>query len=517
MIRLVDSTLRDGGYINDWNFGEEAIRSICKKIGQAGIEALEVGFVKGDNFSKDRTVFPDTECMKDLIAPKNKNLTYVGMLDMSAPVPMERLKPYDGKSFDALRVIFKKNKIDLGYEYCQKVQELGYKLFVQLVGTDNYSDEEFIAVIQKFNTIKPDAVYIVDSFGMIKRKQFLRLVYLADNNLADGIALGYHSHNNLQQAFGNAEALAELNLRRDIYIDACVFGMGRGAGNLNLELFAEYMNENFGRNYRIEPILEIADEYLADIYRQRSWGYSLPFYLSASNECHPNYAIYYGDKNALTVKAFHELLQSMPLEDRRNYSKEKAEKYYLEYQKNFIDDKDAVSRLEQEFKGREILLLAPGGSLRRLHENILAFIDEKKPLVVALNFMPEGFPVDYIFSGNMRRYCHLEKIAGCKKIITSNMKESQSYDFMLNYASYISAYPDIVDNAGLMFLRILLHIGCSHVSVAGMDGYEKKMNYYDANLNFNFDDIDNRNALIGKELTKIRKGINVDFLTPTLY
>lgn len=517
MIRLVDSTLRDGGYINNWNFGEEAIRSICKKIGQAGIEAIEVGFVKGDSFSQDRTMFPDTECVKNLLAPKNKNLLYVGMLDMSAPVPMEKLTPCDGKSFDALRVIFKKNKIKEGYEYCQKVQELGYKLFVQLVGTDNYSDEEFIDVIKKFNAIQPDAVYIVDSFGMIKRKHFLRLVYLADNNLAEGIALGYHSHNNLQQAFGNAEALAELNLRRDIYIDACVFGMGRGAGNLNLELFAEYMNENFGRNYRIEPILEIADEYLTEIYRQRSWGYSLPFYLSASNQCHPNYAIYYGDKNALTVKAFHELLQSMPLEDRRNYTKEKAEKYYLEYQKNYIDDKETISRLEKEFGGREVLLLAPGGSIRRQKDEILALIEEKRPIVIALNFMPKGFPVDFIFSGNMRRYCHLEKVEGCRKIITSNMKEAKEYDFMLNYASYISSYPDIVDNAGLMFLRILLHIGCSHVKVAGMDGYEKKMNYFDANLNYDFGDIDNRNALIAEELKKIGKGIEVEFLTTTLY
>ncbi len=91
---------------------------------------------------------------------------------------------------------------------------------------------------------------------------------------------------------GNAEALVEMNLKRDICIDACVFGMGRGAGNLNLELFAEYMNENYDTEYRVEPMLEIMDEYLNDIYREKSWGYSLPLYLSASTGCHPNYAIY---------------------------------------------------------------------------------------------------------------------------------------------------------------------------------------------------------------------------------
>ena len=65
------------------------------------------------------------------------------------------------------------------------------------------------------------------------------MVYLADHNLADGIALAYHAHNNLQQAFGNSESLVEMNLKRDLIIGACIVGMGRGAGNLNLELFAE--------------------------------------------------------------------------------------------------------------------------------------------------------------------------------------------------------------------------------------------------------------------------------------
>ena len=81
--------------------------------------------------------------------------------------------------------------------------------------------------------------------------------------------LAYHAHNNLQQAFGNAEALVEMNLKRDLIIDACVFGMGRGAGNLNLELFAEYMNENYDTHYKIEPMLEIMDEYLNDIYKNK--------------------------------------------------------------------------------------------------------------------------------------------------------------------------------------------------------------------------------------------------------
>jgi 4-hydroxy 2-oxovalerate aldolase len=204
----------------------------------------------------------------------------------------------------------------------------------------------------------PDAMAIVDTFGLIKKKQFLRLVYLADNNMAPGIALCYHGHNNLQQAFGNAESLVELNLKRDVCIDACVFGMGRGAGNLNLELIAEYLNENYDTEYRIEPMLQIMDEYLKEFYTSKFWGYSLPLYLSASCHCHPNYAIYLEEKNSLPVKSFNELLNNIPDCDKASFSKEKAEKYYREYQENYIDDKKTVDSLSEAFGDKDILILA---------------------------------------------------------------------------------------------------------------------------------------------------------------
>lgn len=132
--------------------------------------------------------------------------------------------------------------------------------------------------------------------------------------------------------------------------------MGRGAGNLNLELFAEYMNENYGAGYRIEPMLEILDEYLNDIYKERFWGYSLPLYLSATHGCHPNYAIYLAEKDSLTVKSFHELLKSLPPEEKRNFTKERAENAYRNYQESFFDDRDTLKKLTDEIGGRDVLL-----------------------------------------------------------------------------------------------------------------------------------------------------------------
>lgn len=519
-VYLLDCTLRDGGYVNDWQFGEDAIRGFGRKIAQTGIEMFEVGFLKGDSFDKDRAVFPDLDTLSAMIQPKSPNLVYVGMIDMSDPLPLDRIPLYDGSSVDMIRVIFKKDKMDAAYEYCKCIRKLGYNIFVNFVGTDRYSDKEFIEGIERFNTLQPFAMAIVDTFGVIKRKQFLRLVYLADHNMEQDIALCYHAHNNLQQAFGNAEALVEMNLQRDLCIDACVFGMGRGAGNLNLELFAEYMNENYDTKYRIEPMLEIMDEYLNNIYQQRFWGYSLPFYLSASTGCHPNYAIYFARKDSLPVKAFNELLTGIPDTEKAKFSKENAERYYREFQENYIDDKENLERLSGEMAGREVLLLAPGSTLNKYKDVIKNFIKEHNPIVIALNFVGTEFHPTYIFSSNMRRYIKIQGKTEVKCITTSNMKDCKKTDYVINFSSYASKEPEILDNSGVMAIKLLIALGIKKTYIAGMDGYshDDEMNYYDHKLEYDFSDVEDlRNYLISKEMHEANKVMKLEFLTPTVY
>ncbi len=520
-VYLLDCTLRDGGYVNDWHFGEKAIYNIGKKIVLSGIEYFEIGFVRDCVYDKDYSIFNGNESVIDMITPKNPTTKYVGMIDMGKPLDLDKLGRKSVDGFDVFRVIFKKNKIDETYDYIEKLIALGYEVFAQAVGTDGYTDKEFIELIEKFNQLSIAAFYIVDSFGVIKRKDFLRLVQMADNNLKQDTMLGYHSHNNMQQALGNASAMAEFNFTRDIILDACVFGMGRGAGNLNLELFAEYMNENFGKQYRIEPMLEIIDEYLNDIYRENFWGYSLPLYLSASNGCHPNYAIYFSSKGTLTVKSYNEILKSIPAADKADFSEEKAEYFYRQYQENFIDDKEVIEILKNDLVGKSILVLGPGKSLLTEKEKVNDYIKQHHSLVIALNFIPQDIPCDYVFSSHMRRYKNIENAVGIKKIITSNLRETEKFDYMLNFASYAAETPEIMENSGVMCLNWLCSMGVKEVALAGLDGYDlnSRGNYFNSGLEYDFtpEMMRRRNDLIFDELSKIKSKMNVLHLTESVY
>ena len=170
---------------------------------------------------------------------------------------------------------------------------------------------------------------------------FQRLLFLADHNLSQDILLGYHTHDNLQQAYENARYLTETTLMHDIVVDASVHGIGKGAGNLSMELFASYLNTHCDKSYDIKRFLEIIDEDLKSVSPKKGWGYSLPFYLSAKYRWHPNYASYFADKGSLSYQSMEQLLASLPDNIKISFSKETAEYYYREFtrrKKNLSND-----------------------------------------------------------------------------------------------------------------------------------------------------------------------------------
>lgn len=62
-ISLLDCTLRDGGYVNDWNFGRETMICIFERLVSAGVDIIEVGFLDERRpFDINRSIQPDTDC-----------------------------------------------------------------------------------------------------------------------------------------------------------------------------------------------------------------------------------------------------------------------------------------------------------------------------------------------------------------------------------------------------------------------------------------------------------------------
>lgn len=316
-IKLLDCTLRDGGYVNDWSFKRQNIRKIISSLAEAKIDIIECGFLSNKNeYNEERSVFDTIDRTADFLPEDRGKTKYVCMINYGE-YEAKDIPQCTGKSVDGIRVAFHKGDLEGAVSLCNEISKKGYLVFMQPMVTNNYSDIELLNLIEKVNQMEVYAFYIVDSFGVMKQSDLLRRFYIIDNNLREDIIIGYHAHNNLQMAYSNAQSFISTRSKRSRIVDSSVFGMGRGAGNLNSELFAEYLNENHGKSYKIYPLLDIIDSILNKIYIDHYWGYSLPHFLSATFNCHPNYATYLSEKNALTVKSISDILNQIS-DDKKN-------------------------------------------------------------------------------------------------------------------------------------------------------------------------------------------------------
>jgi 4-hydroxy 2-oxovalerate aldolase len=526
MIQILDCTLRDGGYVNDFRFGKKNISSIISKLGESNIEMIECGFLSDMvKYDEDKTFFSSTNQIRDIIGVKKKNILYIGMIALGEKeIAEDKIPFYDNTSIDAIRITFHKNEVNRGILLCSQLKEKGYKIFMQPIGTSSYSDEELIGLIKKINKINPYAFAIVDTLGTMYQNDLMHLFYLFDHNLNKDIVIGFHSHNNLQLSFSNAQTLMQIYTGRNIVIDTSVFGMGRGAGNLCTELLTQYINENVERRYNVIPLLEIIDDYLSPVFSKTPWGYSVPYYLSATHNCHPNYASHLLNKQTVSVKIIDRLLKQLPGNERAVYNKVLIENIYIAYQNRTVNDTKVLTQLAERFKDRSILVIAPGRSIVEEQNVIENFINDTKPVIISVNFGYTNIKTDYIFISNAKRYetfCN-DNNEFTDLILTSNIQTgAKEYNFVVNYAGLLNDNPSISDNAGMMLLKLLVHLNVNKIYLAGFDGFSenKSINYFSNEMvnNVDFEELSVKNQSIKAYIDNLKQQTNIQFITKSVY
>lgn len=326
---LLDCTLRDGGYVNDWAFGHDTMVQMFEHLVRAGTDIIEIGFLDERRpFDRHRSIMPDTDSAdRFLQGLDRRSAMVVGMIDYGT-CSLEHIKPRRETLLDGIRVIFKKHLMYPAMQFCGELKRRGYQVFAQLVSVTSYSDAEMSALIRLANTVQPFAVSMVDTYGLMHPESLLHDFRLLDGGLAPDICLGFHAHNNLQMGYANCIAMLSNQTERPLIVDGTVHGMGKSAGNAPLELLMMHLNRVHDGHYDINPVLELIQDTLPQFYQPPTWGYSLPYYLSALHECHPNYVAYLMDKQDLSVCAVNEILGQITGERKLLYDRFYAERLY---------------------------------------------------------------------------------------------------------------------------------------------------------------------------------------------
>lgn len=525
-ISILDCTLRDGGYVNDFAFGEFVIHDIIAKLSKSSIDIIECGFLKTGADDYDCSLFGSIEAITNAIGKKNPNLMYVAMVQYGA-ISINEISDCTLESVDGIRLTFHEHEIEPAFIMGRQLMDKGYKVFMQPVGTTTYTDDSLLSLIYKINSLNPFAFYMVDTLGTMYKKDLLKMFDLVDKNLNKNVNVGFHSHNNLQMSFANAQELMEVDTDRNIIVDASLYGMGRGAGNLNTELVAQYVNDNFTLKYDCLQILELIDEYIKPLNIKYKWGYDAAYYISSATGCHPNYAFFLLNKQTMRVQDIYALLNRLDVNKRALFDKDYIGEEYIKYMSHTVDDAMVLQQFSDVIGDKKVLLLAPGKTLRNSTMKINEIISKGDYYVVSVNFIPADIKTNAMFISNMKRFKNTRELySRCsddfKIIATSNITVgSNDRISVLNYSSYINEEQCISDNAGLMCINFLKKIGVTNLLLAGFDGFSEKIddNFYDTKLNNTVDAerYRNMNVATKNKLQQISTQMSISFLTDSFY
>ena len=289
-ITLLDCTLRDGGYVNNWDFGRENMVKIISGLTKAGIDQIEIGFLVDEKFDIDRSKFESVDQAEKLISESSSKSEYVMMIRPDW-YSINKLKKSD--KIENLRFAFHHKDFDLALDYADKAKNLGYKVFMNPVNITGYTLDEVNIMSEKLSNFNPSGVSIVDTFGSMQEKDLLELHDIFDRNLDKSISLGVHLHENLSLTLSLAQKFLNIrNSKRDVIIDSSILGMGRIPGNLPTELIINVLNKNFQKNYLLDEVLSLADDPIKLIKEKLPWGYSPEFAVSAILKIHRSYPEY---------------------------------------------------------------------------------------------------------------------------------------------------------------------------------------------------------------------------------
>jgi Isopropylmalate/homocitrate/citramalate synthases len=235
-IKVLDCTIRDGGLINNHNFDDRLVKEVYKALSAAGVDYMEIGYKNSRSlFSPEKYgkwKFCDDEDIRRVIDGVKSHTKISVMVDVGR-VDMKDIKPKKDSPVDMIRVASYVKDIDKAIAMVNEFSDKGYETTINIMAISRALDNELTeALAQVEKECAAPVIYIVDSFGSLYQETTEFLVKKFKNILKSK-EIGMHAHNNQQLGFSNT---IEAIIHDANYMDATVYGIGRGAGNCPLEL-----------------------------------------------------------------------------------------------------------------------------------------------------------------------------------------------------------------------------------------------------------------------------------------
>ena len=492
---LLDCTLRDGGYYNNWNFSKSEIQKYVNSIHSTGIKYVELGFrfnekkkIKGSTAYTNQTLIDSLKLPTEI---KYGLMINAGDLisnnKINSKILKHLLNQKNTNKISFVRIACHEKEILKLKECFIYIRKLGLKIFVNLMQISEISLSSLneIVIFLKENNIK--YLYLADSLGCLTPSKLKKIIYTLNSKWKNEI--GLHAHNNLKKALSNSLFAVKNNFN---WIDSTITGMGRGPGNLKTEDIIKHTSQ-----FKITKKFKSTKLYFEKLKKKYKWGPNKYYKFAAEKKIHPTYVQKILSDHRYKKNEYFEILHSLSKLNTKIFNPSK-----LDNSTYFISDikKEGTWNPKSIFEGKNILILGPGKNLKIHKKKIEKIIKKKKFLVVSLNTF-SSIREDLI---NLRVICHpmrlLSDIKKIKKLKSKfvmplssftnrfkkniKIKKKDIFDYGLNLKD-----DKIIVESKFCLLPHPLAIGYAislsiagkskSITLAGFDGYSKSDSDFD--------------------------------------
>lgn len=235
-MKLMDVTLRDGGFVCDFNWTITDAIAHIKCMNDIKMQYVELGYWKQTAKSKNPFYNLNEETLEHLGCSRSDYSKYVIMIDYHYCIKDVFAYPnLQDRKVDLIRLTARKEDLKQALQFAVKLKEhTELEVSFQIINSTNYAKSELMATVEEVLSSNIDIIGFADSHGNLDLfRDFERYAPAIEMINDDGVRWGFHLHNHTGRANGNYQYLKKYTNCH--IMDASVRGLGKGKGNLILE------------------------------------------------------------------------------------------------------------------------------------------------------------------------------------------------------------------------------------------------------------------------------------------
>jgi len=522
-LNVLDCTLRDGGYYNNWIFEDHVVKKYINALNSSKIEYVEIGFRSFKKKGLGSFSYTTDKLLTKLNI--NKNCKIAIMIDtkeiLDSKIGIKKtlnllLNDKKNSKVNLIRFATHFKDIDKLEQIIKIIKKKGYLVAINLMQCGGKNENEINNAVKLLASFKKiDVLYFADSLGNMMPKEVIRIVKIIKKNWKNQI--GIHTHNNQGKAIDNCIAAIDNGVT---WVDSTICGMGRGAGNAETEILLPELKEKYKKNYNLKEIYHLAVNEFQELKEKCKWGQNLFYHLAAKNNIHPTFIQEMLSDDRYTKNNILKTINHIKNIPSTSYNKDLLNEIYTKEVKN--NDKKKWALLNWCFQ-KKILIIGGGPNINEYSNEIDKFIKEKKPIVLILNYQSKFISkVDGMVVADKSRYLmdsvnykFFKKFIYIPKNVYFDdpkhkffKKKIRSFSCKITHGkfNFNKSQYSMPNNLAFSYALTLCNIGkAEKIYLAGFDGYSN--NYY----------LNNEMQETLKVYKKLKNRIDILTITPSLY